>query len=176
MNEARACYTDIFAMRSSNFDAFLYADVGVELNGSSLTTLSMLARLGEDPWTLAARWAREPRAAVTEQLTASICRMPLAAAGIQNARSTASQLVLLLPTSAMSAGRRVGPLGTKLILNGWGRTAFICFGFLVWTLVTAALVPALQRPIGTSGGQTSQMPRPTAQTAESPPEKSPLLP
>ncbi len=50
--------TDAFALKNSDLNTFLFADVGTELNGSALTILSVLARLGEDPWAEAARWAK----------------------------------------------------------------------------------------------------------------------
>lgn len=47
--------SDVFALKKSGLEAFLYADVGIEANGSMLTILSLLARLGKDPWTEAAK-------------------------------------------------------------------------------------------------------------------------
>ena len=41
--------TDAFTLKNSDLNAFLYADVGTEMNGSVLTMLSVLARLGQDP-------------------------------------------------------------------------------------------------------------------------------
>jgi hypothetical protein len=37
--------TDVFALQNSKLNEFLFAEIGVELNGSTLTTLSALARL-----------------------------------------------------------------------------------------------------------------------------------
>jgi hypothetical protein len=48
---------DHVALQNSDLNPFLYADVGTELNGSTLTMLSVLARLGKDPWVEAARCA-----------------------------------------------------------------------------------------------------------------------
>ena len=41
---------DVFVFKNSGLNAFLFAEVGTELNGSPLTILSVLARLGQDPW------------------------------------------------------------------------------------------------------------------------------
>ena len=38
---------NIFALRDLSLNAFLFSDVGVEANGTSLTILSLLARLGK---------------------------------------------------------------------------------------------------------------------------------
>ena len=42
------------------FQAFLYAPIGEEENGTTLSVLSALARLGLDPWKQANGW-RTPR-------------------------------------------------------------------------------------------------------------------
>ena len=49
--------SDVFALESSNLNAFLFAEIGGELNGSTLTVLSALARLDGDPWAEATHWA-----------------------------------------------------------------------------------------------------------------------
>jgi hypothetical protein len=82
--------------RDSSFDAFLYAEVGVEGNGTALTVLSMLARLGMDPWKQAATWERWPTVAVVDAVAACVARMPLPQSPA-DARGTATRLVALLP-------------------------------------------------------------------------------
>ena len=54
--------SDVFALEKSGLNTFLFAEVGTETNGSVLTVLSVLARLGRDPWEQAARWASLPKA------------------------------------------------------------------------------------------------------------------
>jgi hypothetical protein len=93
---------DAFAMKNSGLDAFLYADVGAELNGSTLTVLSMLARLGTDPWAEAARWATLPRATVIDSLAESIAKMPLASPALGATRAIAARLVQLLPAKTQN--------------------------------------------------------------------------
>jgi hypothetical protein len=95
----QASHPDVFALKNSGLDAFLYADVGAELNGSALTILSMIARLGRDPWAEAARWATLPRAGAIESLAQSIAQMPLAPSALVHTRVTAERLVQLLPAS-----------------------------------------------------------------------------
>lgn len=90
------------ALKDSGLDSFLYADVGTELNGSALTILSMIARLGGDPWDQAARWARLPKAAVIDGLTRSIAQMPLVPSALAETRATAARLALLLPAQTQS--------------------------------------------------------------------------
>jgi hypothetical protein len=92
--------TDAFALKNSDLNAFLFADVGTELNGSALTILSVLARLGQDPWAAAARWANMPKAAAIQGLAQSIGKMPLTPQALAETFATASALVQLLPVQA----------------------------------------------------------------------------
>jgi hypothetical protein len=98
----QATRSDVFALKKSGLDAFLYADVGAEANGSKLTILSILARLGKDPWAEAARWAALPKATVIDSLAHSIAEMPLAPSDLAGARDSAARLVELLPTNTPS--------------------------------------------------------------------------
>jgi hypothetical protein len=90
-------------LKNSGLNAFLFAEVGTEQNGSTLTALSTLARLGNDPWAQAAEWAKMPNAASIDCLTKSILRMPLCGPAYVEARATATRLVMLLP-------RKSGPV------------------------------------------------------------------
>ena len=58
------------------FDDFLFATVGEEINGMPLTTISMLTRLGLDPWREAGRLASLAKQEAIDQLTLSIARLP----------------------------------------------------------------------------------------------------
>lgn len=89
--------SNIFSLSKSDLNPFLYSDVGTELNGSNLTVLSVLARLGQDPWTEAGRLSKLSTSAATDWLTDTIKRTPLTAQAIGEARATAARLVLLLP-------------------------------------------------------------------------------
>jgi hypothetical protein len=67
------------------------------LNGSALTILSMIARLGRESWAEAARWATLPRAGAIEGLAQSIAQMPLVPTALTETRATAARLVQFLP-------------------------------------------------------------------------------
>ena len=101
----QATHPSAFALKNSGLDAFLYADVGAELNGSMLTILSMIARLGRDPWAEAARWAALPRAGVIDSLAQSIAQMPLVPSALAETRVTAARLAQLLPATAQGPSR-----------------------------------------------------------------------
>jgi hypothetical protein len=95
--------SDAFAFKNSGLNTFLFAEVGQELNGSPLTILSVLARLGKDPWAEAAKWVSMPKAAIIERLTQSISQMPLCPQALTDARATASRLILLLPSQTAAS-------------------------------------------------------------------------
>ena len=103
---------NVFALKNSGLDAFLYADVGTERNGSPLTILSMIARLGQDPWTEAARWAALPRSGAVESLSQSIAKMPIKPSTLTETRIIAERLVQLLP--AITADRPQGDRATAV--------------------------------------------------------------
>jgi hypothetical protein len=91
-------HSNLSTLENSGLNKFLFAEVGTELNGSPLTILSMLARLGKDPWAEAAHWTRLPKTVMMDCLTSSISQMPLPPQAIIDARSTAARLILLLPS------------------------------------------------------------------------------
>jgi hypothetical protein len=93
-------HADAFALKNSGLNEFLFAEVGTEANGSSLTILSVLARLGRDPWAEAAGWAQLPRASIVDRLADCISQMPLRPQALAEARTTAARLILLLPARA----------------------------------------------------------------------------
>ena len=58
------------------FDNFLFATVGEEINGMPLSTISMLTRLGIDPWQEAGRLASMVKREAIDQLILIIARLP----------------------------------------------------------------------------------------------------
>jgi len=105
-------HSDAFALKNSGLNEFLFAEVGSEMNGSPLTILSVLARLGKDPWAEAARLAMLPKSSTIDDLVNSISQMPLCPQALIDARTTAARLILLLPSQAQSFSKRVAlPIG-----------------------------------------------------------------
>jgi hypothetical protein len=94
---------DAYALQRSDLNGFLFADIGVEANGMTLSVLSTLARLGTDPWQEAARLAKLPRADAVERLARIIAAMPASPWSPLAATAIAARLVPLLP------GRGGGP-------------------------------------------------------------------
>jgi len=97
----------VSAPLGTEFDAFLFAPVEVELSGTTLTVVSALARLNIDPWSEAAELARMPRERASQRLAAMIGKLSgLPAAGGQT-QKIADGLISLLPRGA-AAPLRVG--------------------------------------------------------------------
>lgn len=148
--------SDAFAFKKSGLNAFLFAEVGTELNGSALTILSVLARLGQDPWAEAARWAKLPKAAMIECLAQSIGQMPLCPQALTDARQTASRLVLLLPTQSAPPSPGGRPATLLSAMPRWVPVALVvgalALGVMVNTMMTAP--PAAIEPFGQTAVRT----------------------
>jgi hypothetical protein len=106
--------TDAFAMQRSDLNGFLFADVGVEANGMTLSVLSTLARMGMDPWDEAGRLARQPKSTATEALARVIAAMPTSVWPLPDAMAIATRLVALLPSRHAAA---VLPARSTTMLN-----------------------------------------------------------
>ena len=140
----QAVSRSVFALKDQELGAFLYADVGTELNGSTLTILSMLARLGKDPWTQAADWAEQPSTAAIDDLKQCIAQMPLAPTTLAKSREIATRLVQHLPVGTQlvtSAGEsRVRQAAAKPKSQ---RVMMIWCGIAVWMLANFILTTKL---------------------------------
>jgi hypothetical protein len=79
------------------FDDFLYACVGEEKNGTELTVLSALTRLGFDPWVEAARLSDLPEKAATQALATIVAGIPEGNWKISDSRTIAARLMGRLP-------------------------------------------------------------------------------
>ena len=90
--------TEAFTIQRSDLNGFLFADVGVEANGMTLSVLSTLARQGMDPWDEAGRLARQPKSIATETLARMIAAMPASLWPLPDATAIAARLVALLPS------------------------------------------------------------------------------
>ncbi len=121
------------------FDRFLHATIRRERNGMDLSVLSLLARVGYDPWTEAARLAALPRAAAADSLAATIACLP---GGLQTrtyARAVALCLVPLLPDKehlapgTPVAGRRQGGGVSGPLLAGAMLSTALALGLMIGT-------------------------------------------
>jgi len=132
---------NVFAMKNSGLEPFLYAEVGTELNGSTLTVLSLLARLGEDPWGEAARWAGLPKGVIIDTLAQNIAQMPLGVHAIADARVTAARLILLLPAQNGPSLFNKSAATAPAAMPPWLPMALLCCFLALTVGVGMALAP-----------------------------------
>src|SRR5579864_3779597 len=105
--------SDAFVLRRSGLNEFLFAPVGTEANGMTLSLISVFARLGNDPWLEAGRLARLPELEATESLARIIASMPTGIWPLQAAMAIAARLVALLPTLSGKPGERLSATGLR---------------------------------------------------------------
>jgi hypothetical protein len=150
--------SDPFALKNSGLGEFLFAEVGTEVNGSPLTILSVLARLGQDPWAEAARWTKLPKASIIDALANCISQMPLCPQALVEARTTAARLILLLPQRTQSFQQPERVTDSKVTFPKWWPVAAI--------MAVLALCIGLQ--LAPSAAPTGVHTPPIGQTLEHP--------
>jgi hypothetical protein len=94
--------SDAFALSRSGLNEFLFAPVGTEANGMTLSVVSVFARLGNDPWLEASKLARLPKLEATETLGRIIASMPTSIWPLQAATPIAARLVFVQGSVALS--------------------------------------------------------------------------
>jgi hypothetical protein len=72
---------------TSQFDDFLFARINEDSESTPLSVLSVLARLGVDPWEEAAKLARLERISAAKRLVAFIAATPGAPSAYLNAKT-----------------------------------------------------------------------------------------
>jgi hypothetical protein len=114
--------SDVFALPHSELNPFLYANVATEKNGTTLSLMSVFARLGEDPWREAARLVGLPRSDAIASLARTLAGMPTSDWTLPDATQIATRLIALLP-SRNGAATPLGParwpaIPRRLLWNG----------------------------------------------------------
>jgi hypothetical protein len=100
-----------FSLLHSDLNDFLFASVGEEHNGVTLSVVSALTRLGLDPWEQAARLTPLPRARAAEALAPLIARLPIRRTQTLDDLAISRRLVELLPdqkSAPLQVRERVG--------------------------------------------------------------------
>ena len=90
-------HTALTPLLGREFDDFLFAPIGEERNGTTLSVLSALARFDVDPWQETASLAGMPKERATERLAALIAATSADVATGQAAATIAARLIALLP-------------------------------------------------------------------------------
>jgi hypothetical protein len=91
-----------FSLLHSDLNDFLFASVGEEQNGVTLSVVSGLTRLGLDPWEEAARLTPLPKARAAEALEKVIARLPIHRTQSLDDLAISRRLVELLPAQKMA--------------------------------------------------------------------------
>jgi len=89
-----------YALHHSGLEAFLFAPLWQESNGSMLSVLSALARLDMDPWKEAAVLASKSRRDAATALAAILARLPKSSPEPPNYSTLAERAVAFLPDAA----------------------------------------------------------------------------
>jgi hypothetical protein len=128
---------DTTALQRSDLNKFLFADIGTEASGMTLSVVSLFARQGNDPWREADRLAGLPKSEATASLARTIADMPRSLWCLHDALVIAVRLTVLLPVRpATGLGRAVG--------RPSARTAVVlaCVALVVAIAIAAAVYPA----------------------------------
>jgi hypothetical protein len=103
-----------FAPLRPDLDPFLFALIGEERNGNSLSTISALTQLGLDPWEEAGRLSGLAKRDAIERLTDLILKLSDGRRPPAEAQQIAVRLVDVLPRRNVAAGlaetRHIRPL------------------------------------------------------------------
>jgi hypothetical protein len=100
-----------YSLGNSAYNAFLHAEIGEDANGTRLTVLTALTRLGLDPWQEAARLADLPRDVAITALAAAIARLPEGNWKAADAEAIAMNLANFLPSHSAAPIQQPAPRG-----------------------------------------------------------------
>jgi len=99
---SRPCdYWPMPAMLRKDFDEFLFAPVANDANGVPVTLLTVLARLGVDPWEEAAALAHLSREPAMQRLASRLESMPNASVSAEETVTIVTRLIALLHRAPM---------------------------------------------------------------------------
>ena len=93
----RMALPEQFSLLHSDLNGFLFAAMGKEESGASLSVLSALTRVGIDPWAEGARLSNLPKEAAASALAPLIAMFPEEHRSSSDVREIAARLIELLP-------------------------------------------------------------------------------
>ncbi len=130
----------------TEFNAFLFAPLGVDAAGGDLSVVSALARLDMDPWAEAEKLTRLPGEAAASKLTGWMSRFPELSASLEDRAKTAARLMALLPQRVL--GRVPAPLGLHARIPGLPSPYALIIGILIAASVMLVGQMVSSRPAG----------------------------
>jgi hypothetical protein len=147
---------------SHEFDGFLFAPIGAERNGMSLSVISALTRLNIDPWGEAARLAELSKEKAIDALAPIIARVPAGEWTAVDVPAIARRLVDALPRHEV-----IAPSVARVPISGEARSRAIYLAFLVILAVFYFGLVARPQPPAVADAT------PSAQAAPSAPSDAP---
>lgn len=132
--------SDVLHPDGSDYDAFLFAEVGEDRTGAAVTVLSALARLDLEPWTEARELSRLGPEDAQVRLTThfeAITDIPALAS-----ESRAAELVSLLPKRAplrVSNSLEAGTNNFPILSISWTTMAIVGVVVLTWFFYLAQM-------------------------------------
>jgi len=151
----------VFELQNSDLNSFLFAEVGAEPNGMTLTVVSVIARRDEDPWKEARRLASLPKASAADYLARVIAQMPRSPWSPAEAAVISSRLIPLLPTGP--GGVSLSPASPFQQFNPRGRGMTILASILFLAYLVFSL--QLQKTPAVDHTKTAARVAPQAQSA-----------
>ncbi len=125
--------SDVLHPDGTDYDRFLFAEVGEDIAGAGVTVLSALARLGLEPWTEAKELARLQRDDAEVRLKAHLVAMTDVPALALASGSKVAKLVSLLPKQAP-------PVFTKARQTGNANFPQVSLYWVVSALIGVAVI------------------------------------
>jgi len=148
--------SDVFSLGRSELSAFLFAQIGVEQNGMTLSVISGLARLGVDPWAEAARLSVLPGPAAIEALARKIATIS-GGSWKPDAGRIAERLIRLLPQGTGA----VAPPGAPATGSSVRKLALRAPNWLIWVLLGALALATLADRTTIFGDRRDEPAQPT---------------
>jgi hypothetical protein len=133
-------------LQRSDLNDFLFADIGIEASGMTLSVLSALARQGSDPWGEAGRLAHLSKAEASDSLAHTIAAMPRSLWDLPAAKVIAARLIALLPARPARAEHpaitRRSLLGDRALPPPRTMAMIACVAIAVGSLAWIAVRPS----------------------------------
>jgi hypothetical protein len=130
----------------SEFNDFLFAPIGEDRNGMTMSVLSGLVRSDVDPWEEAAKLAQLSGETATKELAALIGALPDIAASLPDSRMIAARLIALLPQPLGANGRpqQMPPHSAGEVMESHPWVIYVVF--MCFVLGTQFLIAGHQLP------------------------------
>jgi hypothetical protein len=141
------------SFQRSQLDDFLFAPIGYEKNGMTLTVLSALARQDIDPWREAASLAQMPRESATMRMSSLIAQLPEKLSSRSDPEAIAARLVARLPRQVAAAPtpNKASPRASAVNYSG----LFIFLALAAFLLGARVLIAIRELPTNVDGAHAS---------------------